>query len=107
MKKFLFVFIILICTDAAFAGNPGSSNENTATKLVTGKVVDKNSGEEIAGAEITIGDKTIYSDLSGNFSISIPMAQQTAIVKFISYADAQVAIDPVSYAPLIIELSGK
>jgi len=107
MKNLLLTLAIVICSGIAFAGNGNGSNEKNATKLVTGKVVDKTSGEEIAGAEIRIGDKTIYSDLNGNFSISIPVAKQTAIVKFISYADAEVAIDPVSYAPVIIELAGK
>ncbi len=107
MKNVFFTFLIICFSSVAFAGNGSGSNEKTATKLISGKIIDKISGEEIAGAEILIGDQKIYSDLNGNFSISIPMAKQTAIVKFISYNDAQVAIDPVSYAPVIIELSGK
>jgi hypothetical protein len=107
MKNIFFTFLIICFTNIAIAGNGNTSNEKNATKLISGKIIDKTSGEEIAGAEILIGGQKIYSDLNGNFSISIPMAKQTAIVKFISYSDAEVAIDPISYAPVIIELSGK
>lgn len=107
MKNFFLTLVIIFFANITFAGNGNNSNEKQAIKLVTGKVIDKASGEEIAGAEIRIGDKTIYSDLNGNFSVSIPMAKQTAIVKFISYDDAEVAIDPISYAPVIVELSNK
>ncbi|MCW3084800.1 MAG: hypothetical protein JWP12_2166 [Bacteroidetes bacterium] len=107
MKNIFFTLLIICVTSIAFAGNGNSSNEKNATKLISGKIIDKTSGEEIAGAEILIGDQKIYSDLNGNFSISIPMVKQTAIVKFISYNDTEVAIDPISYAPVIIELSGK
>ena len=59
----------------AFAGNTTTSNSASSsstvepsTKLISGKVIDKISGEEIAGAEIQIGEKKVYSDLNGNFS---------------------------------------
>ena len=107
MKKFFIISLFIISGSLAFAGNPTTSNEKTSTKIVSGKVIDKSSGEEIAGAEIRIAGKTIYSDLNGNFSILIPIAKQTAIVKFVSYADTEITIDPVSYAPVVIELAGQ
>ena len=107
MKNYFLTLVLILCAGLTFAGNGNNTREKDAIKLVTGKVIDKASGEEIAGAEIRIGDKVLYSDLDGNFSVALPMANQTAIVKFISYSDAEIAIDPVSYAPVIVELSGK
>ena len=107
MKKYILIAFTIFCGSMALAGTTNDSNEKSSTKLVSGKVIDKVSGEEIPGAEIKIADKTFYSDLNGNFSILLPIAKQTALVKFISYADTEISIDPVSYAPVVIELSGQ
>ena len=89
------------------AGN-GIDNKNvTSTKLVSGKVVDKISGEEIAGAEIKIADKIVYTDLNGNFSASINIVKTEAVVSFVSYNDTKVNIEPFSYNTLVVELESK
>ena len=99
--------MIFLFANTTFAGTGSNSEAKSASKLVSGKVIDKVSGEEIAGAEIKIADKTYYSDLNGNFSFFVPISPQTTIVKFISYTDTEVTIDPVSYAPVVIELAGR
>ncbi len=104
MKKYLITLFIIIGS-VAFAGNP--ANEKGNTTLVSGKVIDKVSGEEIAGAEVVVDDKTVYTDLNGNFSAIIDINKTNAIVKYVSYLDAKVTIDPFSYNTITIELSSK
>ena len=89
------------------AGNGIDNKDATNTKLVSGKVVDKISGEEIAGAEIKIADKIVYTDLNGNFTASINVVKTEVVVSFISYNDTKVNIDPFSYSSLVVELESK
>ncbi|MDQ3046708.1 MAG: carboxypeptidase-like regulatory domain-containing protein [Bacteroidota bacterium] len=103
MKRSLITFILIIIGTIAIAGDKNRSPEST--KVVSGKVVDKISGEEIAGAEIRLSnDVVVYSDLNGNFSACITSDKSDAKVSFISYTDTNVTLDPFSYTPLIIEL---
>jgi hypothetical protein len=90
----------------AFAGG-SNDNEKNKTHLISGKVIDKVSGEEIAGAEIKLGDKIIYTDLNGNFSVNININQPELVVKSISYNDTKITVDTFSYNSLVIELASE
>ena len=90
-----------------FGGDINNGKEKESTKLISGKVIDKNSGEEIAGAEIKINNKVIYSDLNGNFSAIIPSTKTEAFVTFVSYNNTKVNIDPFSYNTIVVELESK
>jgi hypothetical protein len=100
-----------------FAGNTTSSvnSVNTtvepSTKIISGKIIDKASGEEIAGAEIKIGEKKVYSDLEGNFSAVVPaeahVTKVEVAVNYISYNEACIIVDLFSYNPLVIEILSK
>ena len=108
-----FLVLIISLTNSIYAGNSPANNPTTApsTKLITGKVIDKTSGEEIAGAEIQIGEKKIYSDLEGNFSAIVTTDAVTskieAAINYVSYQEACVQIDLYSYKPLVIEIVTK
>ncbi len=113
MTKFfltLIIFFTAICTQA---GNttPANTPSSSSTRLITGKIIDKVSGEEIAGAEIQIGEKKIYTDLEGNFSAVVPVDPQSskieAAVNYISYNEACIQIDLYAYTPLVIEIVSK
>ena len=107
MKRSILILLVSLITNLVVAGN-GIDNKNvTSTKLVSGKVVDKISGEEIAGAEIKIADNIVYSDLNGNFSANILVVKSEVVVTFISYNDTKVNIDPFSYKSILIELQSK
>jgi ATP-dependent Zn protease len=106
MKKHYLTFAFFIVTLVAFAGNY-TDNEKNKTRLISGKVIDKVSGEEIAGAEIKLGDKIIYTDLNGNFSTTINTNKPELIVKFISYNDTKITVDTFSYNSLVIELASE
>ena len=112
MKSRLAILIFFIVIKSALlatenSGNPIKENNKTAAHLVTGKVIDKISGEEIAGAEIKIGEKTILTDLNGNFVTSIPAVKTTLLASFISYSTTEVSVEPYSTAEVLIQLESK
>jgi hypothetical protein len=112
MRTLFLTLVIFLITNSIQAGNsPVSFTTAASSKLITGKIIDKISGEEIAGAEIQIGEKKIYSDLEGNFSAIVSTDASTgkieAAVNYISYNEACVQIDLYSYKPLVIEIVSK
>ena len=107
MKRSILILVVSLITNLVVAGNGIDNKDATNTKLVSGKVVDKISGEEIAGAEIKIADKIVYTDLNGNFTASINVVKTEVVVSFISYNDTKVNIDPFSYSSLVVELESK
>ena len=107
MKKSIITFIAILIVSITVAGNLNNIKNNKEAKLISGKVIDKISGEEIAGAEIKIDDQIIYTDLNGNFLTSINSTKTEVHVTFVSYNDAKVNIEPFSYAALVIELESK
>jgi hypothetical protein len=114
MRAYVLILVIFLTSNIQAGNSPVNSPTTSSipsTKLITGKVIDKTSGEEIAGAEILIGEKKIYSDLEGNFSAIIPTNTVTskieAAVNYISYNEACIQIDLYSYTPLVIEIVSK
>jgi hypothetical protein len=107
MKNFLTIALFLCFAVSVTASNGVADNEKPQTRLVSGKVIDKLSGEEIAGAEIKIADKTIYTDLNGNFLLSIPVVTISATVSSVAYNQASVTIDPYSYGEVLISLESR
>jgi uncharacterized membrane protein len=88
MKKIILssVFSILFLANfVVFATNdaPVSANAN-----LQGKVIDKQTGESLAGVVITVNGTNVkvYSDLDGNYSIKgLKPGKYTVIVNYISY----------------------
>lgn len=107
MKRSIFILIICLISSFAFAGDINNDKGKESTKLVSGKVVDKISGEEIAGAQVKIADRIIYSDLNGNFSVTISTTKIEVVVTSISYNDSKINIDPFSYEQIVVELESK
>lgn len=103
MKTFFLSLLLVFVFGTAEAGN-GALPNNESTRLISGKVIDKNSGEEIAGAEIKIADKIIYTDLNGNFITSIPVTTASAVVSFISYNNTTISLNPHVYGELLVAL---
>src|SRR4051812_12542499 len=96
MRTYFLILIIFLTSNMQAGNSPVNSSPTSpttlSTKLITGKIIDKTSGEEIAGAEIIIGKKKIYSDLEGNFSAIVSTDALTskieAAVNYISYNEA-------------------
>ena len=107
MKIYILTLISVLIVSASIAGNGNLPIDKEPTRLVTGKVIDKSSGEELAGAEIKIADKVIYTDLNGNFITTIPVNTEAAIISFVSYNPTTVTFDPHSYGEMLATLEAK
>lgn len=99
MKKSLLT--LLFVTFAVFtfakengnAGNKSKANETTAANAsasvsISGKVIDLNSGETLAGVEVAIegSSKKVHTDLDGNFKIeNLQPGEYNVIASYISY----------------------
>jgi hypothetical protein len=106
MKFYLLILSLFICCQITLAGTP-VTDKSPATRLVTGKIVDKTSGEELAGASIRVEDKVIYTDLNGNFSAIINIENTTATISSISYTDQTITFDKRTSQDLFVELEQK
>lgn len=76
MKKIaiLLVSFLVFSVSLANATNEENGNAESAvmTTSVSGKVLDKITGEALAGVKITVNgtEKSVYSDFDGNFEIN-------------------------------------
>ncbi len=70
MKQIVKIFIFFICL-LNVASTSANNNPNEKTIMISGKIIDLNHNESLAGVSITtsLAEKTIYSDLNGNFYI--------------------------------------
>lgn len=99
MKKSFLSFFFAAIISVSFAANINNSttkikaNETAASNAapsvsITGKVIDLNSGEALAGVEVTIEGSTqkVHSDLDGNFKIdNLKPGEYNVIASYISY----------------------
>jgi hypothetical protein len=89
MKKIISsILTILVMVNFAFATDKAIKTKVTSVLSITGKVVDKITGEGLAGAEIKLigSDIKVYTDFDGNFTISnIPAGAQAIKINYISY----------------------
>lgn len=72
-----------------------SSNSASAAALtINGQVVDKETGEALAGVTVRIGNTTTYTDFEGNFSTTVMGCQTVSInANLISYNPQEVKVD--------------
>lgn len=75
MKKrsiFFIMFLLISVVMMANDGNGNKSGKSAATTSLAGKVIDKNSGEYLAGVAVKIegSDKVVYTDFDGNFEFA-------------------------------------
>ena len=105
MKKHILFIISIFVGSLLFAGSSTNGNSSTiSTRLVTGKVVDKSSGEVMAGVEIKIDDEVVYTDLNGNFIAEIKTNKTEILVSYVSYTEAKITIDPLVNNTVEIQL---
>jgi hypothetical protein len=84
--------IILLSSESAFSSNEKPLDAPKKATL-SGKVIDKKTGESLVGALISIKgtDIKIYSDLEGNFNISnIEPGSYSLEINYISYAKTEI-----------------
>ena len=99
MKKLATLLICIALVSSVFAINrieevKGTESPALTTKL-SGKVLDKITGESLAGVKITINnsEESVYTDFDGNFEISGVRPGTTEIIaSFISYKETKETI---------------
>jgi hypothetical protein len=71
--KFKIVFSLVVFFNLTFLSAVASKNPVERTIILSGKIIDTNNNEFLSGVSINVTDceKTIYSDLNGNFFIYI------------------------------------
>lgn len=78
---------------AAAALNTLASSETVTENIITGKVLDENTAEVLAGVCLSYNGQKIYTDLEGNFSI-----------KNISKGTAKLTASMISYEEQLVEI---
>ncbi len=99
MKNIFAILIVLVLTTS----NAFATNDNTetpvATTTITGQVLDKITGEALAGVKIILdeNDSEVYTDFDGNFTISeISTGTHSIKADLISYQSQQQNIEVTS-----------
>lgn len=74
---------------------------------VTGSVIDKNTGEALAGVKIVLSElnQTVYTDFDGNFEFEkISQGKYTIKAELISYEDKTINLDSSKSNEIKIEV---
>lgn len=100
-----FIVICLMSVSSAFSNN----NPKEKTIIISGKIVDLNKNELLAGVSITTSqiEKTMYSDLNGNFLVYIKVKDPSNFkIEFsqIGYASKTLTYEDLSKASGNIEI---
>lgn len=61
------------------------TSTNTNPNLIEGKIIDRNTGEELTGVRIISDCDTVYSDFNGNFKIKTVSDTTNLSFSLISY----------------------
>ena len=94
-KAIILIFIFSFFTgNVIFAGNGDASGNPPNTTNIMGKVIDKNTMEELAGVTVCIEGTDIktFTDIDGNFNIEgIQPGKYNVTVSYISYKDKEMS----------------
>jgi protocatechuate 3,4-dioxygenase beta subunit len=91
MKKYLlavFVLLAALTISAKDKDNKAKDAETGATLMVSGLVVDENSGESLVGVEVSLEgtDRKTYTDFDGQFSFNnVKPGEYKLTTNYISY----------------------
>lgn len=108
MKK-LFILIIALCIGSgiSYAENDEKTQKPAPTTSMSGKVIDKVTGETLAGVMVELEgtDKYVFSDFDGNFTFEeLKPAEYNLTFSLISYEKSKVKVDLNKKEPVEIKL---
>lgn len=98
MKKLFFLSIIVLMaahSGRCLAGNAENANESAVTVSISGQVLDRLTGEALAGVKVKVDETSSfsYTDFDGNFKINgLLPASYTVSVSMISYEETTLAV---------------
>lgn len=108
----LLVLIFAVVAINANANNEGNNNptksSTSATMLtIKGQVVDKQTGEALAGVAVKIDSETIaYTDFEGNFSAVVKNSATISLdAKLISYTPESIKVNTTETSNIKLELN--
>jgi len=100
MKKLATLIICFTLVTSAFANLENEEAKSTESAVLTtkisGKVIDKITGETLAGVKIRLNnsDNSVYTDFDGNFELANVKPGKTEIIAtYISYKETTEIID--------------
>ncbi len=109
MKITTLILAVLISSITLFAANEKAPA--VATTTITGQVVDKITGEALAGVKISLNESEniVYSDLDGNFEINnVKVGNNSIKTDLISYGSSSIKVECTTTTKDIeIELDNK
>lgn len=100
MKKLAIIIVSLLVFSTTFATNhndeSGKSKSAAMTTSISGKVLDKITGEALAGVKVSIEgtEQSVYTDFDGNFELGgVKEGQLELKAQFISYKQKVETVD--------------
>ncbi len=92
MKALNLIAAILITSTIMFASNEKAPVATTTT--ISGQILDKATGEALAGVKIELEEIVVYSDLDGNFEINnVVPGNHKISTTLISYNNTSIEVD--------------
>lgn len=100
MKKLAIIIVSLLVFTTTFATNhndeSGKSKSAVMTTSISGKVLDKITGEALAGVKVSVAGtgKAVYTDFDGNFTFDGVRAGELELkAQYISYEQKVETVD--------------
>lgn len=97
MKNVIILIIAFVLgMNISFASNDKNTENASATTNMTGKVIDKITGETLAGVMVELDgtNKYVFSDFDGNFSFeNLNTGEYSITVSLISYEKNQTRVN--------------
>ncbi|HXB39668.1 MAG TPA: carboxypeptidase-like regulatory domain-containing protein [Bacteroidia bacterium] len=94
----LSLFLCFIFSTGVIAGDnePSNKNKSANTKLISGKVSDKQTGEALAAVKVQVNGTNVccYTDINGNYILSVN--PKIAI---------EISVSLVGYTPITLKTS--
>lgn len=113
MKKTLILIVAMIIgLNFSYAGNENEPAKAAPTSSITGTIVDKLSGEILAGVSVKLEetDQVVFTDFDGNFSFeNLSTGDYNLEVSLISYQTSELIVkhDTKNSDPIHVDLESK
>lgn len=102
MKKIITSALVLLFV--LFSISSFANDDKSTTLSVQGKVIDKNTGEALAGVSVIVSGQEVFTDFDGNFNINISL-DESVEVSFISYKSVKIEAEDLNTKNNYVEIA--
>jgi hypothetical protein len=102
MKKIITSALVLLFV--LFSISSFANDDKSTTLSVQGKVIDKNTGEALAGVSVIVSGQEVFTDFDGNFNINISL-DESVEVSFISYKSVKIEAEDINTNNNYVEIA--